>query len=69
MTTTTTTTSPEKERNFVVHVSVYGKVQAGLTPTSGGQERRRKSGLLVLPELGCLATYIGYISRVSIYLC
>jgi hypothetical protein len=48
---------------------VYGKVQAGLTPTSDGQEReeeeeeeeeeeKEKGGLPVLPELGCLATYI-----------
>jgi hypothetical protein len=41
---------------------VYGKVQAGLTPTSDGQEgeeeEEEKGSLPVLPELGCLATYI-----------
>jgi hypothetical protein len=31
--------------------------------------REKKKELIVLPELGCLATYIGYVSRVSTYLC
>ena len=42
-----------RKGDFAVHASVYGKVQAGLTSTSDGQ-----GGLPVLPELGCLATYI-----------
>jgi hypothetical protein len=33
------------------------------------REEEEKGGLSVLPELGCLATYIGYVSRVSICLC
>jgi hypothetical protein len=42
---------------------VYGKVQAGLTPTSDRQEKEEEEeeeegGLPVLPELGYLATYI-----------
>ena len=52
-------------KDFAVHASVYGKVQAGPTPTSDVQERRRRKGGFPLPELGCLATYIGYVSRVS----
>jgi hypothetical protein len=45
---------------------VYGKVQAGLTPTSDRhqqqqqqqEEEEEEEGLPVLPELGYLATYI-----------
>jgi hypothetical protein len=56
---------------------VYGKVQAGLTLTSDVQEKKKKKKkkkkkekeLVVLPELGCLATYIGYVSHVSTCLC
>jgi hypothetical protein len=33
------------------------------------REEEEKAGLSVLPELGCLATYRGYVSHVSICLC
>ena len=57
------------EGDFAVHASMYGKVQAGPTPTPDAHERRRRKELVVLPELGCLATYIGCAPRVSICLC
>jgi hypothetical protein len=42
----------------------YGKVQTGLMPTSTskGEEEEEKGRFLCLPELGCLATYMGYVS-------
>jgi hypothetical protein len=33
------------------------------------RRRRRRGGASLLPELGCLATYIGYVSRMSTCLC
>jgi hypothetical protein len=33
------------------------------------EEEEKGKELVVLPELGCLATYIGYVSRVSTCLC
>jgi len=74
-TTTTTTTKQaalERKGDFAVHASVYGKVQAGLTPTSDGQEKEKEKeekeerrGLPVLPELGYLATHILCIGDIS----
>jgi hypothetical protein len=47
--------------DFAVHASVYGKVQAGPSVDIRGQiEGRRGKRLVLLPKLGCLATYIGY---------
>jgi hypothetical protein len=58
-----------RKGDFTVHASVYGKVQTGLTLTPDDQERRRrrrrrKRRRLPLPELGCLATYIGCVTCV-----
>lgn len=42
----------------------YGKAQARLTPAPDVQGRREKRWLVILPDLSCLATYIGYVSSV-----
>jgi hypothetical protein len=33
------------------------------------KEKKKQKKLVVLPKLGCLATYTGYVSSVSTYLC
>jgi hypothetical protein len=50
------------------------KSRPSLGPTLDvNREKKKKKAkekkLVVLPKLGCLATYIGYVSRVSTYLC
>ena len=47
----------------------YDKIQAGLMPTSARKREEEKGGLCSLPELGCLATYIGHVPRALICLC
>jgi hypothetical protein len=63
-----------RKGDFAVHANMYVKVQAGLTPASDCQEKKKKKKkkkkeACSVPELGCLATYMGYVSRVSICLC
>jgi hypothetical protein len=50
--------------------SVYGKAQAEPDATSNDQERRRGKGKegWPLPDLSCLATYVGYVPCMSICL-
>jgi hypothetical protein len=54
---------------------VYGKFQAGSRADTQRQrekkkkKKKKKKKLVVLPKLGCLASYIGYVPRVSTYLC
>jgi hypothetical protein len=46
------------------------KSRPGLGPTPNvDREKRKEKKLVALPKLGCLATYIGYLSRVSTSLC
>jgi hypothetical protein len=33
------------------------------------KKKKKERKVVVLPKLGCLATYIGYVSRTSTYLC
>jgi hypothetical protein len=44
------------------------KSRPSLGPMSNVNKEKEKK-LVVLPKLGCLATYIGYISRISTCLC
>jgi hypothetical protein len=58
-----------EEGDFAVYASVYGKVQAESDVTPNDQERRRgRKDACFLPELGCLATYVGYVLCVSVCL-
>jgi hypothetical protein len=58
-----------RELDFAVHASVYGKVQAEPNVNPDNQERRNeRKEASRLPELGCLATYIGYVACVSVCL-
>jgi hypothetical protein len=46
----------------------------GLGPTPNvnrekKKKKKKKKKLVVLPKLGCLASYIGYVPRVSTYPC
>ena len=61
-TTAITTTGPGSGK--AIHAFMYGKVQAGPR-----EKEKKGKKLVVLPKLRCLATYIGYVSRVSAYLC
>jgi hypothetical protein len=55
-----------RKGNFVVHASVYGKVQAEDNVNPNNQERKGKKKVLVLARLGCLATYVVYVPYVSL---
>jgi hypothetical protein len=57
-----------EEWDFAVHASVYGKVQTKDNVHPNNQETRGKEGCFFLPELGCLATYVGYVPYVSVCL-
>jgi hypothetical protein len=62
--------APGWKEDPAVHASVYGKTQAepkANTQRQWGEEEG--TGLVHLLELDCLATYIGYMSRVSTFLC
>ena len=61
----------ERKMDFAVPQMWYGKVPVGLTPTSTckREEEEEKEVLCGLPELDCLATYIGYAPCASICLC
>jgi hypothetical protein len=41
----------------------------GIGPTPDVNREKEEKELVLLPELGYLATYIGHIPRASIYLC
>jgi hypothetical protein len=58
-----------EEGDFAVHASVYGKVQ-GEAPRKlmTKREEKEEEKSMLLPELGCLATYVGYVPCVSVYL-
>ena len=43
----------------------WGGKGLGQGPTPGISREKEEKKLVVLPELGCLATYISYVSRVS----
>ena len=49
--------------------SVYGKVQ-GEAPRKlmTKREEKEEEKSMLVPELGCLATYVDYVSCVSVYL-
>ena len=60
---------PGEEGDFAIHASVYGKVQAKTNVKPNDQERRKgEKDAYWLPELGWLATYVGYVPCVSIRL-
>ena len=44
------------------------KPRLGLGPTLDVNREKKEKKLVPLSKLGCLATYIGYVSRVSTYL-
>jgi hypothetical protein len=51
-------------------LACYDKAQAGSRPTPNvNREKKREKKSILLPKLGRLATYIGYVSHVSTYLC
>jgi hypothetical protein len=46
------------------------KSRSGLASTPNvNRGKKKEKKLVVLPKLGCLATYIGYVPRVSTYPC
>jgi hypothetical protein len=53
---------------YTVACTVKSRPGVGPTPDVN-REKKEEKKLVLLPELGCLAAYIGYVSYVSTCLC
>jgi hypothetical protein len=57
------------KRNLLYTLACMVNSGPGQGPTPNVNREKKKKKLVVLPKLGCLASYIGYVPRVSTYLC